>query len=80
MIQRLLTPQEWEAIEHEHFREGMGLRQTLAVVPWALHRVPGHALRRLFSLPGGGAHRLLWSLTRRRFARRTAIAFRYLER
>jgi hypothetical protein len=76
LIQALLTTEDWEAIEEEHFNAGdYALREILALVPWALHELPASLRRDLFARPGGGGHRVMWLLTRRRFARQNAAAF-----
>lgn len=75
LIQALLTQEEWERIEKEQFSDGLGLRDILPLVPWALHGVPAAVRRGLFAQPGGGMHRVMWMLTRRRFARQDAAAF-----
>jgi Hemerythrin HHE cation binding domain len=76
IIQRLLTAEDWARIEREHtpvVRAGKALR----VVPWAAYGVPREALERLFDQPGGDGFRVIWRLTRRRFARRHARTFRF---
>jgi type IV secretory pathway VirJ component len=75
LIQALLTPEDWERIEEEHFNKDVAFRDILPLVPWALHEVPASVRRDLFAKPGGGAHRVMWLLTRRRFERQDAAAF-----
>ncbi|WP_028644511.1 hemerythrin domain-containing protein [Nocardioides sp. URHA0020] len=77
IIQRVLTPEDWERIEAEHVPP-VRLRKALRVVPWAAYGVPREALDRVFSQPGGGGFRAIWRLTRRRFARRHARTFRFV--
>jgi iron-sulfur cluster repair protein YtfE (RIC family) len=79
LIQDLLTQEEWEAIEEEHFSAGISLREILPLVPWALHELPAPVRRDLFARPGGGMHRVMWLLTRRRFAREDAAAFTHVD-
>ncbi len=76
ILQRHFTPADWTATE-ARFAEGMGLRSVVRLVPWALYAVPEAALPDLFSRTGR-AHRVLWRLTRRRFARSEARTFRHL--
>ena len=78
LIQRVMTPADWEAID-EHFKEGVSFAQILKLVPWVLHQVPADVREALFQEPGGGAHRVVWLLTRRRFARHDRRAFVHLE-
>jgi hypothetical protein len=45
-------------------------------VPWVIHELPLDARRKLFGgMPGGKAYRVIWHLTRRRFARADRRAF-----
>jgi hypothetical protein len=76
IIQRLLTAEDWDRIEAEHVPP-VRLAQAIRLVPWAAYGVPREALERVFSQPGGGGFRVIWRLTRRRFARRHARTFRY---
>jgi hemerythrin-like domain-containing protein len=76
IIQRLLTAEEWTRIEEEH-APPVRLRQAVRLVPWAAYGVPREALDRVFDEPGGGGFRVIWRLTRRRFARRHARTFRF---
>ena len=75
LIQRLLTPEDWERIEEEHFNKDIAFRDILPLVPWALHEVPAPIRRALFAKPGGTMHKVMWLLTRRRFERQQAAAF-----
>ena len=78
LIQRVMTADEWEAID-EKFKGGVTFGEIVKLVPWALHQVPAEVRGRLFAQPGGGLHRILWMLTRRRFERLDRRAFRHLE-
>lgn len=78
MMQRVLTRDDWEAVE-AHLSEGVGFGQVLKLVPWALHEVPAEVRDRLFDGPGGTMHRVIWLLTRRRFARHDRTAFRHVD-
>lgn len=73
VLQRWFTPADWEALE-KHFSEGVGLRQVVRLVPWALYGVPAAALPDLFARTGQ-AHRVIWRLTRSRFAQAEARLF-----
>ena len=46
-------------------------------MPWALLELPDHARNRVFTL-AGPAYRLMWLLTRDRFARQNRKAMRYV--
>ena len=76
IIQRYLSADEWTAIEEEHAPD-IKLAKAVRLVPWAAYGVPREALERVFDEPGGGGFRVIWRLTRRRFARRHARTFRF---
>ena len=75
MMQRVMTGAEWEAID-EHFKEALTLKDLPRIVPWALLQVPAAVREVIFARPGGTPHRVIWWLTRRRFDRGEARAFR----
>jgi hemerythrin-like domain-containing protein len=76
IIQRLLDPEDLSRIEQEAGPD-LGLATVVRIVPWAAYGVPREALHRVFDQPGGRGFRVIWRLTRRRFARRHARTFRY---
>jgi len=76
ILQRLMTQEEWLALDEEHFKRTMSPRQIAALVPWAAYGVPRAELGRIFAEAGIG-FRLVWLATRRRFANREARTFRY---
>ena len=78
LIQQLMTNEEWQALDEEHFKQGLSVKDLTALVPWALHEVPGPIRRGIFAQPGGRAHHLLWLATRRGFERRERLAFHYV--
>jgi hypothetical protein len=78
ILQRVITQDEWEALEEEHFREGIPFRQVVALVPWVLDGLPDGVRRDLFGQPGGALHHLLWLVSRGGYQRRTDTAFRYV--
>ena len=77
VVQRVMTQADWEAVD-EHLKESVSLGLLAKAVPWVMHRVPGEVQQQVLA-HSGRAHRLLWLLTRRRFERHEAIAFRYME-
>lgn len=77
VIQRRIPLEEWRRLEKEELRKESRLTDVLVVVPWALDGVPDDVRERVFAAPGGAAFKVLWRLTRGRFARREARAFRY---
>jgi len=77
IVQSVMTQEEWEGLEAEHFRRGVPLRQVLKLVPWCAHDVPGPLRRQAFA-KSGKANELLWRLTRPAFERRERVAFRHV--
>jgi hypothetical protein len=76
LMQQVLTADEWREVE-EHFKEGTGVRLLLRLVPWVLHEVPDEVRAELLAQPGRRAQQVLWTLTRGRFTRQDATAFRH---
>jgi hemerythrin-like domain-containing protein len=76
IAQRVLTPEEWAAMDEEYFKSDITPGYAARVVPWAAYGVPREVLDRVFADVGRGFW-LMWLLTRRRFARREARAFRH---
>jgi hypothetical protein len=76
IIQRLLSAEDWVRIESEH-APAVRLGKAVWLVPWAAYGVPREALDRVFNEPGGRGFRVVWRLTRRRFARRHGRTFRF---
>lgn len=75
ILQRLVDADRWAAIEREIGRDhsfGFAVR----VVPWIAHDVPREALDRVFAQTDA-VMRMVWLLTRGRWARREARVFRY---
>ena len=75
IAQRLIDAERWEAIEREIGRDysfGFAVR----VVPWVAHGVPREPLERVFAQIET-PFRVIWRLTRRRFARQEERVFRY---
>lgn len=75
ILQRQVGPEEWAEIETEIGKD-TSLRFAVQVVPWVAHCIPRETLDRIFQ-DIDGSFRMIWVLTRRRFARREARAFRY---
>jgi hypothetical protein len=76
VLQRHASPAEWAEIE-ACFRQGVGPRMLLALVPWVLHGVPAEARRRVLAEVGTPLG-IVWRLTHRRFARADRAAFGHL--
>lgn len=75
VLQRHLAPAEREAFEARLAR-ALDRRLALELVAWRLHEVPGDVRRELVR-DAPRSQRLVWRLTRRRFARRERRAFRH---
>jgi hemerythrin-like domain-containing protein len=78
IIQQVMTDDDWERLEQEHFRKDVPFSDVLRLVPWAAYGVPGPLRRRVFAKTGR-ANQILWILTRGGFERRERVAFRYLD-
>ncbi|MFW3169539.1 hemerythrin domain-containing protein [Geodermatophilus sp. CPCC 206100] len=76
LAQRHLPLSDWAASEKAAQRS-YGLRDTGFLVPWAAEGLSQEALDRAFATVGP-TFRLAYRLTRGRFARREAAAFRYV--
>ena len=76
ILQRLMTPEEWQALDEEFFKEDLHPSFIVKLVPWAAYGLPREALDRVFAESGFG-FKLVWFATRRRFAAREARAFRH---
>ena len=78
MVQRYLTQQEWDDMAKENFAKGQGLRDLLAMLPWATHEMPQAELDSLLT-QAGLPFRVLLRLSRGRFARLQERATRHLD-
>ncbi|MGY2703789.1 hemerythrin domain-containing protein [Nocardioides sp. HB32] len=75
IIQRLIDTARWAEIE-AGIGKGASLREAVRTVPWVGYGVPREALERVLrDVPT--TFRVIWSLTRRGFARREARTFRF---
>lgn len=77
IIQRLLTQEDWERLDEEHFKEDLSPAKIVRIVPWAAYGVPPEVLDSVFAKTGLG-FKIVWLVTRRRFAARQARAFRHV--
>lgn len=78
ILQRVLTQEEWDRIEEEHFRsDDVDFKRVVELVPWAAYAVPAEHQARIFRSTGR-MFWLIWLATRGRFARAERRAFRYL--
>lgn len=77
LVQKYLTTEDWHALEEAEFRPRTSFSELLAAVPWIGHELPPDARDALLS-EAGLPMRLIWLLTRRRFARLDARATRHL--
>ena len=78
ILQRVLTQEEWDCIEEEHFRsDDVDFKRVVALVPWAAYAVPAEHHARVFRSTGR-MFWFIWVATRGRFARAERRAFRYV--
>ena len=76
ILQRLMTPQDWHAVDEEYLKRDLTPRFVVRIVPWATYGV-GPDVRDRVLAEAGLPFKVVWWLTRGRFARREAKAFRY---
>lgn len=78
LIQELMTQEEWLELDEKHFKDQkLTLGKVLRIVPWAAYDVPRDVRSRVLDEAGLG-FRIVWLLTRRRFARREQEAFAWI--
>ena len=70
IIQRVLTQEDWERLDEEHFK-GDARQGGLGVVPWAAYGVRVRCSTEVFAKASFG-FKLVWLATRGRFATRGA--------
>ncbi len=75
ILQRVMAPEEWRRIDEELMAD-MSLSFVLTVVPWAADGLPREVLDHVFA-ETGLPFKIVWLLTRRRWATREARTFRY---
>ncbi|RBY86271.1 hemerythrin domain-containing protein [Blastococcus sp. TF02A-30] len=75
IVQRLLPQEGWDRVE-EAAGSGATFARTRFLVPWVADGLTPEQRDTAFSSVGNGFRVLLW-FTRRRYARETALAFRY---
>ena len=78
LVQRHLTPHEWEAL-HPEFGRHYTRQDALFALPWVLHDVPGDLRPRVLAFVGRGAT-LTWLVLRGPFALRERRIFRAARR
>jgi hemerythrin-like domain-containing protein len=78
IIQRVLSPADWQRLDEEYFSKDVSPRYAARLVPWAAYGVPREVLDRVFADVGRGFW-VVWLLTRRGFARREARTFRFVD-
>jgi hypothetical protein len=76
LVQRYLSPADWEHFEKTYVTPAKSLRETLEVVGWLLHEMPSPAVARLMHKAKPLV--VVWrAFLRGPFARRERRAFRY---
>ena len=75
-LHSLIPDEEYAACE-KAAAQGYPLRMVPFMVPWVLKDLPDEGRSRMYAL-AGQAYRVVAVLTRRRFARRESLAFRYV--
>jgi hypothetical protein len=75
----VLTQEDWDRLDEEHFKEDLTFGKVLRVVPWAASELPRPVREDVFAKTDP-AFQLIWHVTRRRFARQQARAFQHCSR
>ena len=76
ILQRHMTPSDWERIEREHFKADEHPVALKFMLPWLAEEVPPRKLDEVFA-GRGQAFRALWWLTRGAFRRAELRTFRF---
>ncbi|MEQ6900845.1 hemerythrin domain-containing protein [Nocardioides sp. YIM 152588] len=79
ILQRHLSPADWDRIEAESFESQNGPAFLFRLVPWVADGLPTAARDKAFAM-AGPAMRVLWWLGRGRHGRAERRAFRYVPR
>jgi hemerythrin-like domain-containing protein len=74
LLQRHLAQADWDEVEHRHFKKRLTPAEVAFAVPWVCLGLPAEIRERGFAVAGFG-FRLVWLVTRRRFARKERRAF-----
>ena len=74
LLQRHLTQADWEECERRSFAKPATPSEVSFAVPWVCLDLPAHAREHAFGTAGRG-FKVVWLLTRRRFARLQRQAF-----
>ncbi len=76
ILQRVLLQEDWDRIDEEHFQQKLSLSRAVRLVPWVAYGVPPEHHERIFAAVPAG-FKLIWLVTRRRFARAERRTFGY---
>jgi hemerythrin-like domain-containing protein len=77
ILQRVLTQEDWDRLDEEHFKEDLSIAKVIRVVPWAVEGMPRDVRDEVFVKVGLG-FKVVWLATRRRYGRLDARAFRHV--
>jgi hypothetical protein len=77
LLQRVLAPEEWMAMD-EKFKRSFTPRQLTWAVPWLVGELPDEVLHGMFAQPGAAPLKVVHALFRRKAARLDRLAFRYV--
>src|SRR4051794_20053272 len=77
LVQRYLTPADWEWLEKEHFSKGYKPWEIPFALCFVLHELPAEAQQFVFSMDAAPPRRM-WNFLRPAFERREQLAFGYV--
>ena len=78
LLQRVLRPEEWHAMDSK-FQRSFTPRQLSWAVPWIVEELPAEVSAAMFAAPGAAPLRLVHRLFRGRFARLQQAAFAHVD-
>jgi hemerythrin-like domain-containing protein len=78
ILQRHMTPQDWERIEEEHFKTEVDLGYLLYLVPWIAEELPDQVIADVLADEGLPMRVINWLGARLKFRKLERAAFAYL--
>ena len=77
ILQRVFVQDDWDRIDEEFFKQKLSPAKVVRVVPWVAYGIPTEHHERIFAVVPP-AFKMVWLLTRGRFAKAERRTFRYV--